>query len=81
MGMRRTLWVSCGASLWHNFLKLPTKGLSSPCMLWKFLIVDLRHSIPFSAGNGHHILNVIQQEIYLAEMELGSMLTGHDGVK
>ncbi len=38
-------------------------------------------SIPFSAGNGHHILDVIQQKIQLAEMELGSMLTGHDGAK
>jgi hypothetical protein len=50
-------------------------------MLWEFLIEDRRHSIPFNAGNGHHILNVIQQEIYLAKMELGSTLTGHDGVK
>jgi hypothetical protein len=50
-------------------------------MLWKDLMVKQPHSIPFSAGNGHHIFNIIQQKNYLAGMELGSTLTGHDGVK
>jgi hypothetical protein len=36
---------------------------------------------PIHCRQWDHILNVIQQEIYLAEMELGSTLTGHDDVK
>jgi hypothetical protein len=63
------------ASLWHN-LETSNEGTQQSVHAVEIPHCGLTHSIPFSACNGHHILNVIQQEIYLAEMELGSTLTG-----